>query len=212
MSRPNTQQVLNVFLNNANGVTSLLTIDNIKCEQLTVGDITIGSDGLIIDSATIGGLTFANETITGPTINFVSESGSIDCGGATLTNVAGIVTNPNFYTSVYQGINTGIGQTVFVGLVPLTGNSIVIIEAQFIASRSNGSNICAKYSYKTNYLGGLMDFKDYGPINLVSDEPALDLAAITLSQSGSSIQINASGVALYPLSWFITCTITILPL
>lgn len=210
-SRPNTQQVLNTFSNNANGQVSLLNIPNIKCDQLTVGEMTISADGFIIESATIGGLTFANETISGPTINFLSESGAIDCGGATLVNVAGVVTNPNYYTTVYQGINTGIGQTVLVGLVPLLGNSIVIIDTQFISTRTNGSSICAKYSYKTNYLGGLMTFKDYGPISLVSDDPALDNAVVSLAQSGSNIQINATGTV-YPLAWTITVTVTIMPL
>lgn len=212
MSRPNTQQVLGTFSNNANNRTTLLTIENIKCDQITIGETTINSDGLNIDSATIGGLTFANETITGPTINFVSESGSIDCGGATLVNVAGVVTNPNFYTSVYQGITTGIGQTVPFGLIPLVGNSVVCLDFQFIASRSNGSNIGAKYSYKATYLGGLMTFNNFGAISLMADEPILDTATIMLAQSGSQIQLNAVGVSLYPLTWTIICTVTIMPL
>lgn len=210
--KPNTQQVIDAFTNNASNRLSLLTIDNIKCEKINIGAVTIDSSGVIIDSATIGGLLIENETISGPSISFDSGSGVIDCGGATLINVGGIVTNPNYYTAVFQGVSTGIGQTVLAGVIPLSGNSIVIIDSQFIATRTNGSSICASYSYKTNYIGGLMTFTTYKNIPLASDETILDTASVTLSQSGSNIQVYANGIPLYSLSWIITVQVTILPL
>lgn len=212
MSRilPHEVAIRQIFVLNNEGLAEVINIEGVICKTLTVNGKKF--DPSSADYATIGGITLKDKTIIADSLTFDIADGVIDMGGATLTNVGGIVSNPNDYRAVYNPVIVPSGGTIETGIVSLpAGNVVCTIYVNFAAISNSGLTIVGQLGYRVRKYLAVVDIVPCGYSGTTSDDVMLDGITITASQSGpGSVSLSVHNPSPVEMNVRVTAVVTIL--
>jgi hypothetical protein len=212
MSRvlPHELAIKPIFIFNSEGTAEVIDIKGVICDVLTVRGKKFDPSSAVFNPATIGGIHFADKVISSDTITFDVSGGTIDMGGATLTNVGGIVSNPNDYRAVYEPVIVPSVDTQNIATITIPiGNVVSTFYINFMAMSNSGMSVAGQLGYKTRKYVGIIDIMPCGYAGVTSDDPMLSNVDVTLTASGSTDVIIAfSNPTPLPLTVRITVDVT----
>ena len=152
-----------------------------------------------------------NDGITSSSGDLVigSATGNINMSGKTLTNVGGIVTNPN-YTQIFGSVTTANASSTQLISIPTTTGTSYLLQTTITASNTTSTTDSATFiiSIKaTNNLAGSLSITS--PFNTITSvDASLSTCTVAYAVSGINILINVTGVAATTIKWFCASQIT----
>jgi hypothetical protein len=134
---------------------------------------------------------------------------SIDCTGHTLVNVAGIVTNPNYYTVIGQITTINATPTAAVTLSTIT-NAAYTIECAITFTNQNDLVSCGSFVVmsRAKNIGGVVTVVTPYVDLIANNDLTLAGTTVAFAASGTNIVVNVTGLVATTINWTTSVVVT----
>lgn len=166
-----------------------------------------------VQTLSVGSTIIASSTITSPpaqNLSINSSTGVIDFNGATLTNVAGITSNPNRYEVIASAPVTTINATpTTLYVIPTITNAAYTLSSTIacVDNTDNTSTAGLIVSAKGKNIGGVITVSATMELNTAIDAPLTGIQVVHTA-SGSNIAVTVTGLVGHNLKWFGATNVT----
>lgn len=201
-----------ILIRAGDGSIDVINVRGIICDTAMIDGILFNPRNVILQRATIGGITLNNHTISSTSIAFSSADGMIDMGGASLVNVGGIVANSDDYRSVYDPVTVPGTSVGIAGIITLpSGNVIGNVYLTMVAMSTGGLSVSVQLGYKVKKYLGVVTMVLSGYNTVTADDPLLDAVSVSLSSAGGGVlNVNISNPSPIALRCRVVAAVTVL--
>ena len=189
-----------VLVRGSDGAIDVIRVKGIVCDTAMIDGVLFNPRNITLGSATIGGITLSNGTISSAGHALYSANGTIDMGGASLVNVGSIIANADDYRSVYTPVSSPSGGTTIAGIVTLpAGNVIANVYITILAMSAGGLSVTVQLGYKVKRYLGVVSLMLSGYSTSTYDDPIFEGVTTTLADAGGGV-LNVNIINPSPLT------------